>query len=270
MIGQRIAVGMVLVVLLAGCGRGEPVPEAESVPAPPDVTMGDTALRPVEAPAEVAVADPAPASQPAAAAPPARRPPASRQAAPSEPRPAEPPPPPPPPTVREGTELVTTSESEITTRRNKAGEQFTAKVATPIAGADGNELVPAGAVVTYTIVDIQEAENKNEPGVLVIRPVSLAFDGASYPIAADVTELAVERKGRGVTAGDAGKVAAGAAAGAILGRILTKKGTGAVVGGAVGAAAGTAIAVNSADKDLVIPAGARIVLRLVSDLVLKD
>jgi hypothetical protein len=141
-------------------------------------------------------------------------------------------------------------------------------VSAPVAGADGQELIPSGARVTFVIVDIKEAENKDEAGVLVLRPVSVAVDGTSYPVSADVTELAVERKGRGVTAGDAGKVAAGAAAGAILGKILTKKGTGAVVGGAVGAAAGTAIAVNSADKDLVVPAGARIVIKLTRDVVL--
>jgi len=45
--------------------------------------------------------------------------------------------------------------------------------------------------------------------------------------------------------------------------ISTRKNkAGTVVGGAVGAAAGTAIAIKSADKDIVIPAGARIVMKL--------
>lgn len=271
MIRLKTLVAVVALVLAGGCRRGEPAPGAESVPAPPETVAGDTALPAVVEPAEVAVVDPE-----AEAPPPARTLPPARKVAPASPAerpqaaPAEPPPPPPPPTAAAGTEIVTVSDVEITTRRNKPGEQFTARVSAPVTGPGGGELIPAGAVVTFRIVDIKEAENKDAAGVLVISPVSVAFGGASYPIAADVTELAIERKGRGVTAGDAGKVAAGAAAGAILGKILTKKGTGAVVGGAVGAAAGTAIAVNTADKDLVIPPGARIVLKLTSDLVLQD
>jgi uncharacterized membrane protein len=77
-----------------------------------------------------------------------------------------------------------------------------------------------------------------------------------------VTDLQYELKGRGVTAGDAAKVGAGAAVGAIVGQILTKKTGGTVVGGAIGAAAGTAIAIRSADKDIVVPSGGRIVIKL--------
>jgi hypothetical protein len=163
--------------------------------------------------------------------------------------------------------VVTTSTTEITTRRNKAGEEFIGSVTADVRDTSGSVVIPAGAAVVYRIVEIKEAENQNEAGVLVIRPTAVRIGVDSFPLAAEVTELQYERKGRGVTAGDAGKVAAGAAAGAILGQILTKKTSGTVIGGAVGAAAGTAIAIKSADKDLVVPAGARIVIRLTEDLV---
>jgi hypothetical protein len=160
-----------------------------------------------------------------------------------------------------GTEIMTNSSVEITTRRNKAGETFTARVTEPVLDG-GRQVIPAGALVTYRIVASKEAENKNSEGQLAIQAVSVAFGDRTYPVTADVSDLQYELKGRGVTTGDAGKVAAGAAIGAIVGQILTRKSGGTVVGGVVGAAAGTAIAVKSADKDIVIPAGGRIVIKL--------
>jgi hypothetical protein len=40
------------------------------------------------------------------------------------------------------------------------------------------------------------------------------------------------------------------------------KGKGTVIGGVIGAAAGTAVAINSADRDVVVPVGAKITLKL--------
>jgi hypothetical protein len=163
--------------------------------------------------------------------------------------------------VKAGTEIVATTTSEVSTRRNKAGETFTANV-TEAVESGGRTVIPAGATVTFRIIESKEAENRDKPGSLVILPVSITTGGKTYDINAEVTDLQYELKGRGVSAGDAGKVAAGAAVGAIVGQILTKKTTGTVVGGAIGAAAGTAIAIRSADKDIVVPSGGRVVIKL--------
>ena len=264
----------VSLIVLAACARGER-PQADTSDSP---NQAIAAVSDTVAPAVVSAEElrPAPEAVPAPEQPrPAARPkPAAPKPAPvtskAEPAAPPPPPPPPPPTARVGTEVVTTSTQEISSRRNKAGETFTAKVAQAVMDSTGREVLPAGATVTFSIVAIKEAENKDAAGTLVIRPVSVAIGAESYDIKADVSELQVEKKGRGVTGGDAAKVGAGAAAGAILGQILTKKSGGTVVGGVVGAAVGTAIAVKSADKDLVIPAGARIVLKLSEEFVRKN
>jgi hypothetical protein len=44
--------------------------------------------------------------------------------------------------------------------------------------------------------------------------------------------------------------------------VLGRSTTGAVVGGVVGAAVGTVIAVKTVDRDVVVPAGSKITLRL--------
>src|SRR6267143_444832 len=64
----------------------------------------------------------------------------------------------------------------------------------------------------------------------------------------------------------AAKVGAGAAAGAVLGRILggNKKGT--IIGGIVGGLAGAGVASQTKDSDIVLPAGAHIIIRLTKEL----
>jgi len=233
----------------AACGRGEKKGELDSTafalnpPADSQAVVSPQELQPAPAPA------PAPAPPPAATPRPRPTPPPATQ------------PPPAPPRAVVGTEIVSNSSVEITTRKNKAGETFTAKIAEPIMDG-GREVIPAGATVTFRIVASKEAENKNSEGQLAIEAVNIAFGDKTYPVNAEISDMQYQLKGRGVTAGDAGKVAAGAAIGAVVGQILTKKSSGTVVGGAVGAAAGTAIAIKSADKDIVIPAGSRIVMKL--------
>jgi hypothetical protein len=195
--------------------------------------------------------------------------PAPRPAADVAPAPAPAPPPAPAPAplvAPVGTEMVMASTVEITSRRNKAGETFTARVTEPVRDASDRDVVPAGSVVTFSIVEIKEAENRDAPGTLIIRPVSVEIGGQRYDVRGDVVDLQYSLEGRGVTAGDAGKVAVGAAAGAIAGRIIGRRTSGAVVGGAVGAAAGTMIAIQTADRDVVVPEGSRIVLRLTEAL----
>jgi hypothetical protein len=252
---QRSFLLLSALLAAAACGRGDRTGELDSTafalnpPADSQAVVSPQELPPAPAP-------PAAQPRPRQSPPP---PPAARPAPPPAPQP--PPTPPAAPSAAVGTEIVANSSVEISTRKNKAGETFTAKTAGPIM--DGSrEVIPAGATVTYRIVTSKEAENKNSEGQLAIEAISIAVGDKTYPVNAEISDMQYQLKGRGVTAGDAGKVAAGAAIGAVVGQILTKKTAGTVVGGAVGAAAGTAIAIKSADKDIVIPAGSRIVMKL--------
>jgi hypothetical protein len=248
-----LALAMTLLVM--GCGRNEGQGDADTTGialTPPDTTQ---VVSPQELPPPPPAAEPAP---PARTERPRTQPPAAAPA----PAPAPAPPSAPAPLVaKAGTEIVGATTAEISTRRNKAGETFTANV-TEAVESGGRTVIPAGSTVTFRIIESKEAENRDKPGSLVILPISLTTGGKTYDINAEVTDLQYELKGRGVTAGDAGKVAAGAAVGAIVGQILTKRTGGTVGGGAIGAAAGTAIAIRSADKDIVVPSGGRIVIKL--------
>ena len=74
----------------------------------------------------------------------------------------------------------------------------------------------------------------------------------AYLVRATVRPVAHELRGRGVTAGEVEKVAAGAAVGAAAGGVITGKTKGAVIGGAVGAAGGAVVAAQTASRDVVV------------------
>ncbi|HXE57066.1 MAG TPA: hypothetical protein VNK43_03635 [Gemmatimonadales bacterium] len=268
---SRSAVVAFTVLTLAGCGdRGrEDAAAADSLDR-------DLQLAPVDSGAAL---DDQPASEPPApaATTPAR--PASRPASrpgtptrePAAPAPrAETPAAPATRTVAAGTEIETAAGQMITSRQNKAGETFTATIGADVKDRQGRVVIPAGSTVTYSIVEIAPAENKGQKdGKLVLRPVSVEVNGRTYDVSGTVTYAEHTLKGRGVTAGDAAKVGAGAAVGAIAGKVLGGGKTGTIVGGVVGAAAGTAVAVETADRDVVVPAGGKITMVLDAPLTVS-
>lgn len=195
-----------------------------------------------------------PASQPAPA--PAPPPPAP------EPSPAPAPPPPAPAQLDSGTVVEARASRSITSRTNKPGETLTATVAEAVTAPGGRVVIPAGSQVTLTIVALKPAPNKSaKDGTIVLRATSVLVNGESRPIDAEVTYVEHTLKGRGITTSEAAKTGAGAAAGAIIGKVIGG-GTGAAAGAVVGGAAGAAVAVESADRDVVVPVGGKIRLAL--------
>jgi hypothetical protein len=155
----------------------------------------------------------------------------------------------------------------ITSKVNKAGEQFTARISENITSADGRVVIPAGSEVVLTIAEIKPAPNKGaKDGTLVLRATSVTVKGETRPIDAEVTSVEHVLKGRGVGTGEAAKVGGGAAAGAIIGKVIGGK-AGAVAGAVTGAAAGAAVAVETADRDVVIPEGGKIRISLRSTFI---
>ena len=168
-----------------------------------------------------------------------------------------------------GATIETNTTTRISSRNNKAGETLTATVAADVSDSRGRVVIPAGSVVRLTISEIAPAENKGQAdGKIVLMPSTIEVGGKSYTLNASIESVEHTLEGRGVTAGDAAKVGAGAAAGAIAGRVLSGNKKGAIIGGVVGAAVGTGVAMETADRDVVVPAGARIVLKLTEALTL--
>jgi hypothetical protein len=157
---------------------------------------------------------------------------------------------------------------DFSTKTHKVGQSVQATVASDVTDDAGKVVVPAGSTVTLVITELTVSENKSDSGKVALKATELVINGERYELDGATTSVEHTLKGRGVKGGDVAKVGAGAAAGAIIGRVLGGKGKATVVGGVAGAAVGTAVAVNSADRDVVVSAGAKIILKLRSALQL--
>lgn len=254
----RIAIAALTSLALVGaCGQSDRADQSA------DSTARNLTLATPESTA--AVGDvPAAQPQPAAAQPaPRSAPPATRPATPAAPAP------PTLVTAAAGSRLDIAVSDTLSSRRNQAGDGFTATVVEDVKDAAGRVVIPAGSTVNGTITEVKPAPNPDTPGTLTLAVSSVTVRGTNYPLEAAIDSLETVTQGRGVTTGDAAKVAGGAAAGAILGRVLGGNRKGTVIGGVVGAAVGTAVAVGSKDSDIVLPAGAHINLTITKPLTVK-
>jgi hypothetical protein len=256
MAAKRLAI--LAVTILAACG-GE---SRDSIAA--DSLSRDLQLAPVDSSAQLgdyAAAAPAKPVAPKPKPKPRPRPQPAPEPAP-EPAPA-------PLALASGTIISTAVDQEINSRVNKKGEVVTTTVSSDVTDSQGRVIIPAGSKVTMTITEIRESENKGDKtGKLTLTPTEVAIGGRSYPLVASAEALDRHLKDRKTNAGDVAKVGAGAAIGALAGRIIGGNTKGAVIGGVIGGAVGTQRAVETQDRDVVVPAGSRVQLTLQGGLVI--
>jgi hypothetical protein len=255
MSGKRLS--LFAVTLLVACAGESPDRMAA------DSLSRDLQRAPVDSSA--VLNDPAPAA-------PVPQPVATRPKPKPAPKPAPAPAPAPAPeplALSSGTVISTEVDQEIHSRVNKPGEVVTTTVSSDVTDSRGRVVIPAGSRVTLTITEIHESENKGDKtGKLTLTPTEVAIGGKSYPIVASAEALDRQLQDRKTNAGDVAKVGAGAAAGAIVGRVIGGNTKGAVIGGIIGGAVGTQRAIETQDRDVVVPAGSRIQLTLQSGLTI--
>jgi hypothetical protein len=160
-----------------------------------------------------------------------------------------------------GTALTASTTSEVRSNKNKVGDSVTATVSTDIKDNAGNVVIPAGSEVVLTVTAIKESENKSDKtGTLTLKPTAVTINGTSHPLSASIEHVDTKLEGRKTSAGDVAKPAAGAAVGAVVGRVLGGSTKGAVIGGVIGGAVGAQRAVETKDRDVVLPAGTTVSL----------
>ncbi len=169
-----------------------------------------------------------------------------------------------PPTLPAGTVIPIVIKDTITSRHNKVGDPVIGTIEYPVADASGGTVIPADAVFVGLISDISSEDD----GRIVLTFYSVAFGGKTYPTQVRVISLPTRKQRRGNTAGDVAKVGAGAVIGGIAGRLIggNKKGT--IVGVASGAAAGVGVTAATRKEDIVVDAGAPVLLVLTAPFVL--
>jgi hypothetical protein len=224
-------------------------------------------------------AEPGPAPQaerPQAQRQAAPRPTPQRQAPPQAAAPQSDPTPQPAPTPRAltsavpmGTNMSLTLNQTLSTETNRVGDSFTATLQHAITDANGGVIVPAGATIRGRLTQVEKSGHVGATGIIKLAFESVSFSGRSYALDATVVRANPVRQNRTSTQEQAAKVAAGAAAGAVLGRVLGKDTRSTIKGAAAGAVAGTAIAMGTADVDVVLPAGSEMVIRVESPIEIR-
>jgi hypothetical protein len=276
----RTLLTVLAVVGVAACGGGERRDVATA-----DSLSRDLQLAPVDTSAELndqpapepapAAEEPAPTPAPAAPKPAPKPKPAAPKPQPAAPAPAaEPAPAPAPapaPSLAVGTTISATTDAEIRSRKNKVGDEVTATVASDVKDASGRVVIPAGSKVVLKVTAIKPSDSKSDTtGTLSLDAVGVEVNGTERPIVATISGVRTRLEGSGTDANDVAKVAGGTAAGAIVGRVLGGSSKGAIIGGIIGGAVGTQRAIETKDRDVVLPQGTSVTLTLDDKLVASN
>lgn len=174
-------------------------------------------------------------------------------------------------TVQEGTALRVTLDSTLSTRSARPGDRFTAMVREPIY-VNGKEAIPYGSRIDGRISQAERPGRVHGVGKLDIAFERIQLpNGYSETLVASTSGTETTDKTKvgkeGTISGpssrkrDAAEIAAGGGIGAGIGAIAGG-GKGTAIGGGVGALVGLADSMRRRGKDLELPAGTTLVIRL--------
>ncbi|MFQ5720527.1 MAG: hypothetical protein ACE5IK_13365 [Acidobacteriota bacterium] len=211
--GLCLALGL---VFISGCGP------ASDAGASDETAAATTTTEPVAAPAPVAETAPAPAPAP-------------------KPRPA--PPAPRTYTLQAGTTLAVRFEEELSSEVATVGQPVAAVVSESVR-VNGQTIIPSGARVEGSVVEVKPAKRFGGQATLVVQFERVLLPhGRSVDVDGQIIAQARKEAGK-----DAAKIGGGAAAGAFLGKVLGKGGKDTRTGAALGGAVGTALASKKGDE----------------------
>lgn len=172
--------------------------------------------------------------------------------------------------LESGARVAATLQSALSSRTNKAGETMRALVSLNVTDARGRVVIPAGSVVTLSVLQLEPGSDQIRPeGRLALAVNSVTVDGQAYDVTAALEPVAHHLEGRGITKDEAARIGAGTAIGALAGQAIGKNQRSTVIGGAVGAVAGGAVAVRYAYRDVVVSAGTPIAFTLTQALTIS-
>jgi hypothetical protein len=158
--------------------------------------------------------------------------------------------------IPSGTALRVRLDSGIDTRRNHAGDGFTATLSHPVT-LHGETAIPAGTRFRGHVTEAAASGRLKGRPVLALTLDSFRFEGREHPLRTS----RVERVGPAHKKRNAILIGGGAGLGAAIGAIAGG-GKGALIGGAAGAGAGTAGAAATGKEQLAIPAESALVFTM--------
>ena len=149
----------------------------------------------------------------------------------------------------------------------------TSKVEDPVRGTvrraitiDGVEAVPAGSVLAGTVTEAARSARVKGRARIAFRFSSLDTPGDAERLRIRTATYA--REAEATKKKDAATIGGGAAAGAVIGGIIGG-GDGAAKGAAIGGGAGTGVVLSTRGKEVTLPAGTAISVKLAEPLTVR-
>jgi hypothetical protein len=161
-------------------------------------------------------------------------------------------------TIPAGTRLTVALDTPVGSDTSRAEETVTAHLTRPIR-AQGHTVLAAGSRVTGVVTDATRSAKVKGRAHVAMRFDSLVPHGGDQRYA--IRTALVGRTAEGTKRKDALEIGAPAAGGALIGALLGGK-KGALVGTAVGGGAGTAVVLSTRGKEVHVPKGTALILRL--------
>lgn len=181
--------------------------------------------------------------------------------------------------VPSGTEIDATLDSELSTKTSQPGQRFTATLSAPVRDINDEIVLPAGTHINGQVTESEEG--KTLPQLRGRGKLNLRFDsvtmpnGRSFPISA--TLLTVQQSGGNGSVNSEGEVQSGTSAGTAAKGVGVGAGLGTIAGFifggplkglAIGALAGGGYILATKGKDVELPQGTGLHIRLDQNLVL--
>lgn len=173
-------------------------------------------------------------------------------------------------TLAIGSRINATLGKSISSSSNKEGQTVTVTVTSDAKDGRGRTVIPRGATVDLLIKDLEPATSRSDAdGKLVLDVTSTTIRGRTYSLTGDVT-VPHTLQSHGIGGSEAKKVAIGTAVGAAVGQVIGKDTKATVIGGAVGAVGGAVVARQTKNRELVVSAGAPVVITLTGPFTIAD
>lgn len=161
-------------------------------------------------------------------------------------------------TVPAGTRLPIVLETTVGSDISRVEQPVQARISRAVI-VRGQTVIPQGSGISGVVTDATRSGRVKGRAHVAVRFDTLEPRGSAerYPIrTAPVGRVAQATKGK-----DAVEILAPAAGGAIVGRLLGGR-KGALIGAAAGGGAGTAVVLSTRGKEIHLPRGARLLLKL--------
>jgi hypothetical protein len=166
-------------------------------------------------------------------------------------------------TIPAGTLIRVELQTGVSSASSEAEDAVRATVRSPVT-IDGYEAVPAGSTLTGAVTDARRSGRVKGRAHVAFRFSSLQARDERI----DIRTSTVARTAPATKKSDAAKIGIGAGAGAVIGGIAGG-GSGAAKGAAIGGAGGTGVVLATRGKEVSIPSGANLAVKLLEPITVR-